>query len=491
MNISQKLKQLRIKKVTKAIIATIATFVLGISIFYPTLQNKVMGEGSNAPRFNFLQGDYEMLEAAKTTDSTWADPINASIGDRVTFLLYYHNGVLDSTAHNTKVRVDLPTIKSNQLVAKSWLWSDETSPISDTIVNGNIVGLSGATINLPSSGRIEYVSGSTKLYAEGSHTPVSMPDGINTNSGLNIGDIQGCWNHAGFVTILADIKGQANLVLDKTVAHSGDATWQKEITAHPGDSIAYHLGIRNDGDILANNVTITDALPQYMLYTAGSAYAYTKDHPEGIKLADSLFTTGVALSNITPGQENVVYVTYRTTITTNMSTGTHDLFNLAKVYMAGIEQDQDQAKVTVTIERGLVVDKKVSNGVSWVEENTAKLGDVISYRIIVRNTGNVRLDNVKVRDILPVFVNYITGSTTVDGVRVGDQVVTTQGLNIGSLNPGQEKTIILSGQIYGCPPVGGYKLVNTAYAKGDSVNEISDSATTDIEIISPTAPKIN
>lgn len=456
------------------------------------MQKKAFSEGSNTPRFNFLPGDYEMLQVAKSTDSDWVDPLSADIGNRVAFLFYYHNGILDSVAHNTTLRVDLPEGESTSLVAGSSLWSDETAPISDTVVNGQVVGRSGATINLPTPGSIEYVSGSTKWYPNGSSTPTQMPDGITTSQGLNIGSIQGCWQYAGFVTFLADIKAQkvANLVIDKTVAHPGDTTWHEQISANPGDSVAYHLGIRNDGNTLATNVTVVDRLPQYMTIEPGTTYYYTKDHPEGVKSGDTIFASGISLPDMLPGQENVVYVTYRTKISTSIPTGAFTLVNLAEVFMGGVKQDQDQATVIVSSERGLVIDKKVSNGASWVEQNTAQLGDVITYRIIVRNTGNVPISNVYVRDVLPVFVTYTAGSTTVDGVAVDDRIITQTGLNIGALLPGQQKTIVFSGIIRGCPPVGGYDLVNTAYTRGDSVTEISDSAVTVVSVTTPGTPNI-
>lgn len=449
---------------------------------------------ASTPRFNFLEGDHEMLQVAKVTDSSWSDPVNANIGDRVAFLFYYHNGILNTVATHTKVRVDLPIDESNKLVAKSWLWSQETSAISDTVVNGKIVGQSGATINLPSNGRIEYVPGSTKWYPNRSTKGISMPDGITSNSGLDLGDIKGCWDYSGYVTFLVDIKGQAQLVMDKTVAHPGDTTWVKEITANPGDSVAYHLGIKNTGDITAKNVTVTDKLPSYMTYTSGSAYYYTKDHPEGVKLADTIFSSGVSLPDMVPGDNGITYITYRTKIDINMPNGAWALNNVAKVYMNQVEQDQDQAKVTVTCYRGLIVDKKVSNGVSWVEQNNLELGDRVDYRIIVRNTGNAPITDVRVKDVLPLYVKYLNGSTKLNGNSIADGIVSSNGILIGKLTPGQEIVINFSGTTYGCPPVGDYTVVNTATVSGCDTTEVSDTAKSIIRF-SPTAlpvvPSIN
>lgn len=469
----------------------LGALILGISAVSFQPADKALGETINTPRFNFLTGDYEMLRAAKVTASTWADPINVSVGDRVAFLFYYHNGIVDSTAHHVKLRVDLPLETSASLQANNFLWSQETAAISDTVVDGNIVGQTGATINLPSPGRLQYVPGSTKWFPNRATTPTNVPDGIVSSSGLDIGDIQGCWQYAGFVSFLADIKAPASLVLDKTVAHPGDAEWRKEITANPGDSAAYHLGIRNDGQTTAAQVSVKDLLPIHMIYETGTTYIYTKDHPEGIKQADTLFSTGISLPNMIPGNDGIIYVTYRVKVNTDFPSGAFVLNNVAKVFMQGLEQDQDQAKVFVTANRGLVIDKEVSNGVSWVENSTAQLGDEIMYRVIVKNTGNMAINNVMIKDAFPVFVRYKAGSTTVDGTTVGDEIAASGGLNIGSLNPGQQKTIIFSGFVYGCPPIGSYTLTNTAYTWADTVAQISDFATSTLNLNSVIQPGIN
>ena len=469
---------------TVAVCATVAASVVG-------LQANRVAQSAGTPRFNFMQGDVEMLQVAKTTSgSTWGDPASANIGDRVAFLFYYHNGMENTVAHNTTLRVDLPVSQGTSLKATSYLWSSETAYITDTVVNGQIVGQSGATVNVPTNARIEYVPGTTRWFPNGSQTATQMPDGIVSASGLNIGDIQGCWPYAGYVTFLADINGQSKLVMDKKVAHPGESTWHDEIVANPGDSVAYSLGIRNDGDVTATQVSVKDILPSYMTYEPGTTFWYRHNGgnaADDVQLPDTMFTTGVSLIDAVPG--NVIFVSYRVHVNSDIPAGTWALNNVAKVYQAGVEKDMDQAKVTVIANRGLIIDKMVSNGVSWVEQNTAKLGDTVTYRIIVRNTGNIAVSGVYVRDILPVYVNYIAGSTKVDGALVSDQIITSAGLSLGNLAPGAQKVITLSGKIYGCPPVGGYTLVNTGYTHGTGVAEISNSATTIVNVSVPASPK--
>jgi uncharacterized repeat protein (TIGR01451 family) len=162
--------------------------------------------------------------------------------------------------------------------------------------------------------------------------------------------------------------------------------------------------------------------------------------------------------------------------------------------MNGVEQDQDQAKVTVTCNRGLVVDKEVSNGVSWVEQNNLELGDRVDYRVVIRNTGNVPISDVRIKDVLPMFVRYIAGTTKVNGNSVADGIVSANGLLIGSLAAGQEITVTLSGSTYGCPPVGDYTIVNTAYVSGSDTTEVSDTAQSILRFspaAMPSVPSIN
>lgn len=447
------------------------------------------------PRFNFLPNDAEMLRGAHLTDANWTDPVSANIGDRVAVLFYYHNGVIDSVAHHTKLRVDLPMEQTNKLALTSYLWSQETAAISDTVINGAIVGKTGLTINLPSNGRVEYVPGSTLWYPNRATVGRNVPDGIVSASGLDIGDIQGCWDYSGYVKFYVDIKGQAQLVMDKKVAHPGDATWQDEISAIAGDQVVYSVGIKNLGNAPAATIVVKDVLPLYMTYVPGSTVLTTKSHPEGVKQSDAIFTSaGLVLPDILSGATNAVYLTYKTKIDINIPNDRCGwiLNNVARVYMGGVEQDTDTAKVTVICQsKVLFMDKKVkaADG-TWVEQNTAKIGDTIYYRIVVRNDGNIALSNVTVRDVLPLFINYIAGSTKIDGVATNDLLITATGINLGTFNPTLEKTITFSAKVFGCPPAGGTNLSNTAYAKATGVIEFWNNAITVVNVSLPTDPGV-
>lgn len=494
MRISEKFGTKLVKNLKRIALGAASLLVMSIVFTSPqfkTTSAESAAGGATAPKFNFLQGDKEMLQGARVTDSAWSDPVNANIGDRVSVLFYYHNGYIDTVAHHTTLRVDIPANQGTSFNLKSYLWADGLQAINDTVVNGQIVGNSGLTINLPSTGRLEYVPNSTQWFPEASKTGQFVPDAIASVSGLDIGDVAGCWEHSGYVSFLLDVKGQAKLVLDKKVAHPGDASWQYEITASRGDQVAYFVGVRNDGADLAQNVLVKDILPPYMEYIPGTTYMYTKDHQEGVKQSDGIFGDGLTLPNMTPGEDGRITLTYKTKIISTIPNEqcSHYLNNIAKVYMGGVEQDMGQAKVTVRCESKLLyLDKTVRSGADYVKQNSVGLGGQVDYRIIVRNDGNVALTNVTVKDVLPIFVNYIPGSSKINGTVMNDQIISENGIDIGTLQPGESKTIMLSGKVYGCPPVGGYPLHNTAYALADTVTQIWDTASTIINVEVPDAP---
>ncbi len=74
---------------------------------------------------------------------------------------------------------------------------------------------------------------------------------------------------------------------------------------------------------------------------------------------------------------------------------------------------------------------------TWSEQIKAKAGDTVRFRIHVRNVGNVKLNNVHIRDILPTGLTYVKGSSTLanasnpSGITVSDKVISDTGVNIG------------------------------------------------------------
>lgn len=303
------------------------------------------------PRFNRMLGDHELIRAARMDRTDWSTIVDANVGDRVAIMLYYHNAKVDSIAHNTCLRVDLPLDSSRSHVLKGHIWSRETKPLTSTVIGGKILGPGGITVRLPMDGRIVYVPGSTKWFASSKQRAIAMPDSIASSAGLCIGSVLGCWEHSGYVTLLVDVMPPSTLVMDKTVAHPGSKDgWKERVLAKPNDVIAYHIGIRNDSKIKAISLTLKDDLPKYTTLVPGTTYLYTKEHPDGHRVSDGTLSEGIKLPDMVSGAEGIAYVTYKVRIAKSISElgeSPYLLNNVASLYMNSMPQDTAQAQVVV------------------------------------------------------------------------------------------------------------------------------------------------
>ncbi len=121
---------------------------------------------------------------------------------------------------------------------------------------------------------------------------------------------------------------------------------------------------------------------------------------------------------------------------------------------------------------------------SYAKSITVNENDTVDYKIQYKNTGQVRQDNVTIKDVLPKGVSYIPGSTHVATSETGGQWknissddVVTKGINIGNYLPGGNAYVRFSAKIdkldeLDCGP---NKLTNVAHAETDNGNK-KDSA---------------
>ncbi len=128
------------------------------------------------------------------------------------------------------------------------------------------------------------------------------------------------------------------------------------------------------------------------------------------------------------------------------------------------------------------IEKQVSkSGQNNYTENVAVApGDTIDYKIQYRNTGQVRQDNVMIKDVLPKGVSYIPGSTYISNSTTNSQwknissnEVTVGGINIGNYTPGANAYIKFSAKVDKLDELacGVNTLTNTAYVNTANGNK--------------------
>lgn len=120
--------------------------------------------------------------------------------------------------------------------------------------------------------------------------------------------------------------------------------------------------------------------------------------------------------------------------------------------------------------------RNISRGdIALTSSVRAKGNDTVQFSLVVRNTSDNTLRNVRVTDILPSGLQYIWGSTTIDGTVIGDGI-TSSGIHLGSLGVGHSKTIGFSVMIDSLqvPAYGTRTVYNTAQVRADNTDtEIS------------------
>ncbi|GAC1388102.1 MAG: hypothetical protein NVS1B7_7590 [Candidatus Saccharimonadales bacterium] len=128
-----------------------------------------------------------------------------------------------------------------------------------------------------------------------------------------------------------------------------------------------------------------------------------------------------------------------------------------------------QTHPSLSIEKAVSLDQK-----NWSSEINAKPGVHVFYRVLVKNTGDVTLSNLRFRDSLASSLEFISGSLTINGDSKSGNVTTS--LATGSLDINQKITLeyqaVIDAKIATCGPT----LMNTATVVTDQVPNQSASA---------------
>lgn len=179
----------------------------------------------------------------------------------------------------------------------------------------------------------------------------------------------------------------------------------------PGDTVTYTMVVTNSGDGAATGIRITDTLPTdtYFTYDTGSTTV------NGTSVADPVtgsafdLTIDSALSpdnDLDPGESATIQYTM-TVAATGVPAGDNQKTNQASVEDAQTSPPSDTSDpVTVTISSNPLL------SITKTYTGTAAAGEIITYEMIVTNTGGSDAEDVVVYDPIPSYTQYNPGSVT-------------------------------------------------------------------------------
>jgi uncharacterized repeat protein (TIGR01451 family) len=253
--------------------------------------------------------------------------------------------------------------------------------------------------------------------------------------------------------------GTANMSATKSVNKS---------TAKVGDTLTYTITATNAATSTVNlrDVVMNDSISEYLSFSYGSVqvdgynakYSYNNDSRQ----------LSVELGDIAPGQTKKI--TFAAVIN---STAYGKSFINTVILSANNDDDKIVSDGGVTVDDGTA---EGSVGAKTVSASTAKVGDTLTYTITLRNasTATAAWDNVKVSDVIPEYLSFISGSVEEDG-RISSNASYNAGtktltLFADSIGPGESKTFTFKVTVQ--DGAQGKYIVNTAVVSSDGREDI-------------------
>lgn len=453
---------------------SVATAVFGVALAVTALLpgNPIMKALANTPVFNNLPDDKPALSVRVNGQGTWGTgPVNVADGEYVQFMLWAHNTEPDTVAFNTRVRAILPTADSTTHNVAGQVWADNAAAVANNV-----------TVNLASAGKLELDPATVHTYrfvqATGDYVevPTNSPASVVTQTGLNLGDMQGCWDYMRVVTFSARVVKQLNPDIStyKEIGLSSvQNQWsQTPITAQPGEVVAFHVYLENTG---AEGSTlqlpqVEDTLDAKLAFKPGSAYMITRD-ANGTDVRFNIPDNQISFngqkvtfsfSNMGSEARQAVHLYFQATLAPAASfpVGTTQVCNTAIAKGTGpaglISKTTNQVCANVVVNPTPVYNATILKVVRNISTNSLWQSDVpvaaqpghrVQWELRVTNTGNQPTDLI-VRDILPQYVTR-NGSLLIKGAAQADTAFTAVAEQQLFATGGFTKTAVQPGNVNG------------------------------------------
>ena len=214
-----------------------------------------------------------------------------------------------------------------------------------------------------------------------------------------------------------------------------------------GDSVTYTITVTNNGEGVANDVVVTDALPDGLRIV--SAWI-APPIPTGANLNFNFINRIVTATIPALGVGETVEIVIVATVTKEVA---GSIINTAYLTVDGEEGGNSSSEINVLPPLGsLEPDVEIYKTAS---ANTVQVGQTFQYTITVGNTGEGAALGVVVTDELPDGVSFVSSTSTRPGVNFTHDNGILRA-NVGTLAPGEEIT---------------FTVTVRADAEGEAINE--------------------
>ena len=301
-----------------------------------------------------------------------------------------------------------------------------------TIINGNPDYPTGVDIGTLPAQAISTIMFKVVVYT------IPSPNSIPNNASLN-----GDYILNPITNTTVGIAGNSNTVTTK-VNFADLSNPIKGVNKNFSDiptTLTYTITITNTGNTTANNVVFVDTVPLETTFVPNSVIV------NGLPITGSNPNPpGVTIGTIPIGQTSTVefsvLVNTIPTINPIQNTGT-----------VGYNFIVDPSLLTTST--GIYNTNTVNTQINHadlssisksVDMKYAQCGDIVTYTILVPNTGNIDALNVILNDTVPNGTTYVANSITVDGNPIGGN---PSSINIGTI-PARDMSIVIFKVLINC-----------------------------------------
>lgn len=202
--------------------------------------------------------------------------------------------------------------------------------------------------------------------------------------------------------------------------------------AQIGDILTYTIELTNTGNATANNIILTDTIPNdttFILDSVKIDTVSTSFNPE----------MGINIETISPGQT----ITVRFDVIIDTLPDPNPILNESTViFNFTIDPSTPSGEIGSANSNAVntfVANANLSPLEKLVNKSFAQVGDTLIYTILLKNTGNVTANNIILSDTIPNDTTFVPGSTMVNGILNTSNP--ENGINVGSLAPNQITTV--------------------------------------------------
>jgi len=266
--------------------------------------------------FNFVSARDQAI-GDHGLNNIWYDAIDVEPGKTYLIRLFVHNNSplgLNAVAKDVIATFNIPTAVGKSIEVNGFIDSSNATPKR---IWDNVFFQSNKDFCL------RYVEGSALLENNGlgSGGGISLSDSIVTHTGVLIGYdeldglIPGCFQYACYICILVQpvfVEGEdenSGFMVETSARSEGERQWKyTHLQAEVGEILSFQIHYRNLGNISSSDVSVS-VLPTEELklkLISGTTFLYKTTSQDGIKLDNTITSTGVNIGDYEPNDDGYV-----------------------------------------------------------------------------------------------------------------------------------------------------------------------------------------